>query len=183
MAISLLPVKKSKKEFKINRELIKENKSVVFVCIVLLAVLIVYFSISIYASSLEDRTGRLLQDAENIQSQRDIAKEEDVISLNTKLSTAEDLLNNQIITSKLFAFIESITHPMVYFTNFTFRANDKTVIANGSTENYTTFGEQYIALQQNKNISDIRVSSVKLAKTGKVEFGISFAVDERVYKP
>jgi len=183
MPISLLPQKKRKKELRISRALIKENKPVVFACIVLLAVLMAYFAASIYAGSLKRRVDALVSEAKNTQEQRDTATEEEVIKLNSKFSSVENLLDDHIIASKLFEFMERITHPRVYFTNFTFRANDKTVIANGSTDNYTTFGEQYIAFQQNKKISDLRVSSVKLSRTGKVEFGISFSVDESIYKP
>ncbi len=183
MAVSLLPQKKRKKQFAISKDLIKENKSVVFAGSVLLAVVIAHFAISIYAVSLDRKITRLSVEAQNIQKQRDVKIEDEVIKLNSKFSTVENLLDNQVFTSKLFTFIESITHPSVYLIDFAFRANDKTVTANGSTENYRTFGEQYIAFEQNKDVRDVMVSSVKLSKTGKVEFGISFSVDESIYKP
>lgn len=183
MPVSLLPQKKREKKFKIDRELIRKNKAAVFAGAALLTVFIIYFAVSIYADSLESRINTVQAEAKNIQEQRNIAIEEEVITLNSKFSVVENLLDDHTLTSKLFSFVESITHPSVYFINFTFRANDKTVIANGSTENYRTFGEQYIALQQNKHVGDIRVSSIKLSRTGKVEFGISFAVDESIFKP
>lgn len=182
MAISLLPKKRQKKQFKLSRELIKENKSVVFACTVLFLVLAVYSGAYFYTSSLNGRIENVLEEVKSIQGQRNTETEEAVLDLDGKLSTVSSLLDNHIYSSKLLKFIESITHPKVYFINFTFRAAEGTVILNGSTENYVSFGEQYIAFQQNEKISSLRLSDIKLSKAGKVQFGLSFNVDKSVFK-
>lgn len=182
MAVSLLAKRKEKKKFKISRELIREQRPVIFALGIFLTALIVYGGTSFYTKKLSGKIELMRSEAERIESERDIESENKVLAFDKKLTATRSLLDSHVKSSNLFAFIENITHPSVYFINFTFRANDGTVVLNGSTENYITFGEQYIALQENENISDLRLSKVGLSKTGNVEFGLSFKVDNFFYK-
>lgn len=181
MAISLLPPRKQKKEFSLSRELI-ENKSALLALGVLALTGLAYLGSSFYIISLNNDIERVTLEAKEIQQKRNIVLEEEVIKFDSKLSSISALLDSHTFSSKTLNFLEGITHHEVYFTNFSFQASDGVISVSGLTENYVTFGEQHIALEQEKAISEVTVSDVKFSKTGKISFGLSFKIDEAVYK-
>lgn len=182
MRVSLLSQKEQKKQFRISRELFLKNKQIVFAFGALVTVIFLYFGLSFYEKLLDKSIAIIVDEVGRISKERNISTEEEVLKFNSKLVTINSILNEHFFSSKLFPFIEGIAHPKVYFTNFTFSTNDSFVALNGSAENYTSFGEQYIALEQNKNISDLKLSKVTFSKIGKVEFTIAFKVNEAVYR-
>ncbi len=183
MRISLLPKKKAKRQI-VNLRFFKENMAVSFFWGILIVLgLAFYFGSAAYKGAL---TRELTVQADNImqvQSERDAMVEEEVRDFAVRLSTIDSLLQNHTYASEIFAFLERMTHQAVQFRDFTYRTQGSTITMNGATDNYTTLGEQIIALEQNSNIKNLAISNIQLDKSGRVFFGISFEVDQRLVRP
>lgn len=183
MPITLLPKKKVKKRQFLSLRFFRENTAVSFFGGILIVLsLSFYFGSVAYKGvltrKLEESSGSILK----VQSERDSMVEEDVRDFAVRLATIDSLLGNHTYTSRIFAFLEQMTHPTVQFKDFTYRTQGSTITMNGATANYTTLGEQIIALEQNSNIHNLTISNIQLDKSGRILFGISFEVDEALYR-
>jgi hypothetical protein len=145
-------------------------------------VLLIYGGISIYIGILKGNIEDIKNKAEAIQAQRDTEAEKDVIELDSKLARLSSLLDSHVYPYKMFDFIEENTHPKVQLIDFNFEIARSSVSMKGLTANYVTFAEQVIALKQKEQISKIAISDVDIAKSGQISFGISFEVDQSLYK-
>lgn len=166
----------------INLGLIKKNKQSVVACGILILVFVIYGALVFYEGILRGVSRDIQADIKNFEKQRNADKENAVLQFDAKLSRLSSILDNHIYSSRLFVFIESITHPKAQFINFGFASNEGKLTLNGVTESYETFGEQIIALEQSEKVSGLVILDVKLQKTGQVEFAIAFSADESIYK-
>jgi Tfp pilus assembly protein PilN len=183
MRISLLPKKKAKRTA-LNLRFFKENTagSVLWVVLIVLGLAFYFGSITYKRAltrDLEDAASNILR----VQSERDAMVEEEVRDFAVRLSAIDSLLLNHAYTSAVFAFLERATHPAVQFRDFSYRTQGGVISMNGTTQSYTTLGEQIIALEQNRNIRKLAVSNIQLDKSGRVLFGISFDVDQGLLRP
>ena len=182
MPISLIPKRKKREGFALDVNLIKENKIVVLAVIPLLIVFLIYGGISIYIGYLKGNIEDIKNKAEEIQAQRDTEAEKDVVELDFKLARLSSLLDGHIYSYKLFDFIEENIHPKAQLIDFSFEVAESLVSMKGLTTSYVTFAEQVIALKQKDQISDVVISEVDIIKSGQISFGVSFKVDQSLYK-
>lgn len=182
MPISLIPQKKRQMRVSINLGLIRENKQSVFAAWILILVFALYGGLAVYEGILRGELRDIQAGIQNLNKHRNADKENAVLQLDAKLTRLSSILDNHIYSSRLFVFIEEITHPKAQFINFGFSSSEGKLTLNGVTQSYETFGEQIIALEQSEKVSDLVISDVRLQKTGQVEFAIAFKVDESIYK-
>lgn len=184
MAISLLPKKKGKKRPFISLRFLRENVVIsAGVAILLIVSLLFSFGSILYKDALTRELEEIASKLLAIQGERDAETEENVRDFAARILTIDSVLDNHIYASQIFAFLERVTHPRAQWKDFAFRAQDGTITMNGATENYTTLGEQIIAFEQNTNIHNLIISNIQLDKSGRVLFGVSFRVDEALYRP
>lgn len=182
MAISLLPKKKTKRPI-FTLRFFRENALGSFLGgIFIILVILFYFGNAAYKGALTREIAKVDQRIVEVQSERDVMVEEDVKDLATRLSVIDSLLLNHTYTSQIFAFLERMTHPAVQFKDFSYRMQGNTITMNGSTQSYTTLGEQIVALEQSSDIKNLAISNIQLDKSGRVLFSISFEVDEALYR-
>lgn len=184
MPISLLPKKKVKKRPLLSFRFLRENVVIsVGVAILLIAGLVFYFGSILYKDALTRQQEEIASKLLAIQSDRDAEAEESVRDFAARILTIDSVLRSHIYTSHIFAYLERVTHPRVQWKDFAYRVQDGTITMNGATENFTTLGEQIVALEQNSNIHNVTISNIQLDKSGRVFFGVSFKVNEALYRP
>jgi Tfp pilus assembly protein PilN len=183
MTISLLPKKKVQRPL-FSLRFFKENTKVTFVWGILIALGVVfYFGSATYREALTRYSQDTASNILRVQSERDAMVEEEVRDFAGRLSTIGSLLQNHSYTSEIFAFLERVTHPAVQFKDFSFRTEGGALTMNGETQNYTTLGEQIIALEQSPNIRNLAVSNIQLDKSGRILFTIGFEIDQGLMRP
>jgi len=182
MPISLIPKRKERKGFALDRNLIKENKIVAVAAVPLLLAFLIYGAIYIYIGYLKGNIEDIKNKAQEIQAQRDTEAEKDVVDFDLKLLRLSSLLDSHIYSYKLFDFIEENTHPKVQLIDFNFEIDESLVSMKGLTTSYLTFAEQIIALKQKEQVSDAVISEVDIDKSGQISFEVSFKVDQSLYK-
>ena len=166
----------------ISADVILRNKKAIFASGVLLLVFVIYSGLILYNKSLIREQKAIDTKLTALRESRDEEKENVVVEFDAKLQSLSKILDGHIFSSRIFPYIESLTHQKVHFTNFSFSSSDGAVTLNGVTQNYTTFGEQIVAFEKSGNIKNLVISNVKLEKQGQVEFVVAFVIDKEVYK-
>jgi len=180
--VTLLPQKKRKKRIALTPAVVMGNIQIVISALLLFFIVAAYFGLVLYEKNLGNDLERLRDQVREIQDKRSVELEKEVFDFSSRLEKIDSLLGSHTHASKLFSFVEDITHPAVQLRKFTFTAEEGLVSMNGATRSYTTLAEQIIAFEQNQRLSDLSVSSISLLKTGEVTFSVSFSVEESVYK-
>jgi hypothetical protein len=166
----------------VSRKSLEENKSIIFGLVVILVVVAAYWAIYFYKGYLRDNIEQVVTRVEEVNAERDVPMEDEVLALDAKLSDIGLLLDNHIFTTKMFEFVENVTHPKVYFSSFSFEASRGAITVSGVTDSYVTFGEQYLYLDDLEEVSNVKISSVQVTKDGQVRFGLSFNIDSSIYR-
>lgn len=181
MPVSLLPRGKVKKAERAGAER-RVNKRPIYIGLAILLLIVVFYAWSEwYAASLKGEAERTRARAVDAQRQGELAAEDEVRAFSTRLDGIDFLLDNPTLTSKVFEFLEKKTHPKAQFTDFSFRTSTGEVILGGATESYKTFGEQFYVLENDENISALRIVNITLGKSGQVVFNISFKLAASLY--
>ena len=121
--------------------------------------------------------------AEQKNSKRDL--ENEVLGYKAKLENFSRLIDAHKQDSNLFKFIESLTHPNVFFSNFSFSAKDSSVSVSGKSDGFESLGQQLIILNEQPGIKNLQLKKVSLGKEGGVEFELTFNFDPGIltFKP
>lgn len=181
MPVSLLPRGKVKRAERAGAERQVNKRPVYIGLTILLLIVVFYVSSEWYAGALKNEAERTRARALDAQRQGELAAEDEVRAFSARLDGIGSLLDSSTLTSKIFEFLEKKTHPKVQFTDFSFRTSTGEVILGGVTESYKTFGEQFYVLENDKNISALKIANITLGKSGQVVFNISFKLAASLY--
>jgi len=181
--VNLLPQKKGKRRAEFNLGYFRENLKVGGALLFLVFTFVVYQGVVFYGKSLESDLEQIVVRAGEISQTRNTELEERAFEFSKKLDSIEYLLENHIYPSKLFAFIEGIVHPRVQITSFRFSVDGSSIDLKGATTGYITLAEQIIFFKNTDTIHDVKISNIKVEKSGKVSFSASFGIDKEIYAP
>jgi hypothetical protein len=182
MAISLIP-NKGEKKIEISGLVVSilSNFYVALSLLILVVAVVAYIGLVFYSTDLEDELETLQLDITILENQIDRDLEKEMTAFAFRLDTIEYLLTNHTYSSRVFEFLEDITHPNVQFTNFQFDMKDNFVQLEGKTKNYLTLGEQIIVFQNDERISNFKIFNIKLSGKDGVFFSASFTLDKEIY--
>lgn len=99
-----------------------------------------------------------------------------------KIDSFGQIIADHQYTSKIFPFLEGITHPKVLFSSFKFDSKNLSVNLTGLTQDFKTLGQQTIIFKKNPLIKKFLLSGVSMGKEGEVSFGITFFLDPQIVK-
>jgi hypothetical protein len=108
------------------------------------------------------------------------ALEDEVLNYKDKINDFSFIFSSHKMNTKFFNFLESITHPKVFFSDFTFNPAKGKVSFSGKTDSFESLGQQILILKEQKNIKELVLSKVGLGKEGGIEFSIDFSFDPEV---
>ena len=103
--------------------------------------------------------------------------------LDTRITSAQELLNNHIVVSPIFGVLQDSTLKSVQYTHFSYTTPASltapiTVTMNGKARDYTSIALESDQLALNKNIHNPIFSNLTLDdRTGTVNFDLVFNVD------
>ena len=106
--------------------------------------------------------------------------EDEVLSYKEKLDDFSLIFNSHKMNTRFFEFLESITHPKVFFSNFSLDSSKTKASFSGKTDSFKSLGQQILILKEQKNIKELVLSKVSLGKEGGIEFSIDFYFDPEV---
>jgi len=117
-----------------------------------------------------------------IKTQERINLEKELIGYQKKIEDFSFLLQGHSLDSKLFGFLENITHPKVYFSSLNFNSDEKKVILNGETESFQTLGQQLLIFKAEPLVKEVNLSKISIGREGKIDFAFSFSFSPEIFK-
>ncbi len=128
----------------------------------------------------------LEQDIKNLEEAR---KEDDpnliqmVIRLDSRIETADKLINSHVAVSPFFNYLSTITLKSVRFRDFSFAYLDKntvTVSLAGEAQGYEAVALQSDLLVKQKELSNVIIGDLSLKDNGRVEFSVTANVEPKL---
>jgi hypothetical protein len=154
-----------------------------FVVILFLLVIGATFGLKEYTQIKINQLNSLNKNISDIRSKFSKEDEQRIALFEKKLKTLENLLNNHIHFSKLVAFLETNTHPKVYYTNLNFDTSSNTLKLEGVAQNQEVLSEAINAFANNStDIQTIIVRNVKINEDNTVNFNIDLIVQPQLIK-
>ena len=122
------------------------------------------------------------------------SNEAKLIKWRQKIEDFRILLDSHQNPSKVFPLLEKLTHPKVWFTDFSlnFRTQkteegDEVVQPHfqlqGVAESFRVLGEQLLIFKKDENIKEIKLSNVYLGEKGNVRFQFEITFNPEIFKP
>ena len=144
---------------------------IIFIITVVLSVGV--FAYQIYLNSQIAQMG---SDLTSANATLDPSSINQMVALNARIVSVQDLLSHHVVLSPLFAFLESSTISSVRLTDFTYSVSDKgilQVIIKGNATGYADIAEQADVLSKTPYLSNIVFSDLTLNAQGQVNFTVS----------
>jgi len=148
----------------INRERLLLNITAVLLVIVIAGAL----GIRGYKSSLIKEKEGLIQKAEELNNQRDLAAEARFVKLKGNIENMQEILQNHIYSSKFFEMLEELTLPRVVFNELNADFLQAKVNLDTEAADYQTLVKQMVVFEQDERVKKVKLSEVGLETTGRI---------------
>lgn len=149
--------------------------------------LIIVFIISYFLlANLEEGSGTYSQELEIKITQgrtaQRISLEEESLDRKKKIETIYPFLEAHTLSSKFFEFLESKTHPRIFFSKLNLNIKETTAILTGATDSFSTLDQQLLVFNQNSLVKDLLLTSVNLNKQGGVDFDLEIFLNKNFFQ-
>lgn len=150
-------------------------------CLILLAALFAGF---VYFKKESDRISEDLKvtPAEEKLVQDIKEKTEELLLYQNKIDDFAVLISEHKKTVNIFEFFERITHPNVWFSDFSFDSLGNAVKIFGQAESFVVLGQQMLILKKEEVIRNINLSDISIDEEGGINFSLRLIFENQVYK-
>ncbi|MFH1759081.1 MAG: hypothetical protein ABH822_00790 [Patescibacteria group bacterium] len=108
-------------------------------------------------------------------------EQEQFIAFYSQLANLQGLLDDHIITSTIFPFLERSTNKLVYFTFLDFRFKERKLSLEGIAQSYEIFSQQLEAFTRAPEVERLVVNESQSDK-GQVKFRLFLTLKEELFK-
>lgn len=148
--------------------------------ILIIAFLVSYFylvvSIKKISQEIQEKEPILSPLEENIRS-----KEGELAPLAKKIDNFAELLQKHEKPLNIFNFLEEVSLPAVWFSDFAFSSENGEVIVSGEADSFITLEQQILILKQEPFVKNLSVSEVSMGEGGEVIFTFLIAFNPQVF--
>ena len=110
--------------------------------------------------------------------------EKEISNWRQKIEDYNILLTGHRESSNLFGFLEKITHPKIWWTDFKFDSSlPNNLRLSGTSQDFPALQQQLIILGNENFIKNVILNRISLLKEGGVEFELEISVDPEILKP
>jgi len=170
----------------------QKEKEPIWVSVTLVIGFLLLLSIFIPHFIIKNKISELEQDKIILESQITTLVNEykgmsrDLVDIAKRVNDFAEIFEEHKITTKIFELLSTATHPLVQLTSLSFSENELEkleISVSIITENFKTLGEQFLALQANKDIQEPDLSGIALDKEGFVSSEFKFYLDKKFIMP
>lgn len=159
-----------------------ENIALVSAVLVLTTAILAYAVLIYFNNKSENIIQGIEEEIVKVGAPQDKFAEANVFSRSADIKFFSSIFNESSKTSKIFDFLETVTHPEVWFSKLDFNLKENKASLSGSTENFQTLGQQLAILRNQKFIQTIDLSNIDLNKEGQVEFDFKILFNKDIFK-
>jgi hypothetical protein len=137
--------------------------------VVILVLVATYFVVLHFEASISQEDD-LKEEIQIIESQlADFEKErQEIVILDKRLVKINQLLDNHLFLTRLFALLEKNTLTDVYYSNFSFDTSGR-VILSATAKDYSTLAQQLVVWQKQKEIKAVDFTQASLVEHSKTK--------------
>jgi len=137
-------------------------------------------------TSLQQKSETLLSDLTESISQgktsQIIALEKEIINYQRKIENLFPLFENHKLSSRFFEFLETNTHPRVFFSQITLNSQDSLANLSGQTDSFFTLGQQLAIFEGKAEVTNLNLTKVSIGRGGKIEFSFNLSFNPNFLK-
>ena len=154
-----------------------------FSLILLIISILSYFALDVFIKNSSETLRDLEREIAEKETSEVKAMEKKVFTYQEKIEDFLFLLNSQKSALRVFAFFESSCYPKVWFSNFNFNIEQKTVNFSGQAESFTALDKQHFILKQKRDIKSFDLSNISIGEKGGANFGLNIIFNENIFIP
>ena len=154
----------------------------IFSLIAVLFVLGAYLYLEMSNRRLSGKIEETREALSRIPNPEQKAMEEELLLHEAKINSFSSLLSEHRKTLNIFDFLQSVSHPKVWFSDFKFDSEKNTISVSGKADSFIAVGQQIIILKGQEFLKDIILSKLSMGEKGGVDFDIQLTLNPRIYK-
>lgn len=149
---------------------------------ILVIAILAYFVLKSLQTEALEKIKKLDQEIAKTETKERMDLKADLFLKKRKVDDFVLILDKHRASSNFFNFLESVTHPKVWFTEVKLDVLKSTVELSGEADKLA-FGQQLLVFQKNEKIFEISLSQISIGKEPeKVEFTLSLSFDSEILK-
>src|SRR3989344_563109 len=173
--LQLLPTQKRKINFD---SLTGSNKFLAFSIVIFLVWIILFFIFRSMANGAIASVAQIDSDIATIHKTRNKPQEEQLVNFQNQIGSIKALLKSHTVWVSGLRDVQGMIDPRVTFSTLSADSVKRTYTFNAVADSYATVARQVASFYRSEAISNVVLSKVGVAQTGKVEFTI-----ELTFKP
>jgi hypothetical protein len=133
-----------------------------------------------YEPYLTNRIQEAKSEMDQLSRKASAEEQSKVLSFYSQLVNVKNLIDGHTYPTLLFKWIETATHPNVYFVKFDFNAKNRTVSLLGTAKNVRDVTEQIEIFEKRPEVAQVSFSNVSVLGTGGWQFDASVVLKEGI---
>jgi hypothetical protein len=133
-----------------------------------------------YEPYLSNRIQEAKSEMDQLSRKASAEEQEKILSYYSQLVNVKNLIDGHTYPTLLFKWMETATHPNVYFNKFDFNAKNRTVSLLGTAKNVRDVTEQIEIFEKRPEVAQVSFSNVSVLGTGGWQFDASVVLKEGV---
>lgn len=157
--------------------------------ILLYSLVFLVFSLTVAYVILVSLVGQAQANLKKIEGQISAQRTTEMIGLESNIKTYKEeidkfapYLNNHILITKFFDFLEKNTHPRVYFTQMALKASHASVSLSGRADSFLSLGQQLMIFNESPMVKSFSISNISLSEERNVMFNLTLSLDPSLFK-
>ena len=157
---------------------------VLFYFSVLFAIMTIfaYFTLSSLEKSLEKDIQELTDKISQGKTAEVITLEKEILAYKKKIDDISPYIEQHILSSQVFDFLEKNTHPRIFFSKVTLSPKPSRVLLSGLCDSFLTLGQQFMILDEAPQVKSVGLNNIFLAEKGGIEFDLQMTLDSNIFK-
>jgi hypothetical protein len=143
----------------------------------LISSVLCYLIFSIKISSQKEKVKSLEDSMLTIGTAEQKEKEAVIFKYQKKIVDYTKFLNNHKASSNVFAFLESLTLPEVWFSRINLSERENKIILTGESGNMDILSRQISAFEKNEFVKKISILNSSVWDSGKIKFSTTIDLD------
>jgi len=151
-------------------------------CFAILALVGTYIYFTFSIKDLDNKIQKVENELNKIPTAEEKAKEEILLLYEAKISAYKDLLSKHKKTENVFKLLEGLSHPGVWFSEFSFNTEKRAVTVSGTAKDFVALEQQLLIFKKEPLIENVTLSEISMGKEGGADFSLNLTIDSQVFE-
>lgn len=158
-----------------------QNLLLLFLIVVLIAAVSGYFLLGHFQEKAREEIKKVETELAKAETKERKELESQILKHQKKIDNFTFLFNRHKTSSNFFEFLEEITHPEVWLSDFKIDIKEATCSFSGETENFVILGQQLIIFQETNEIIKTDLPEIFL-REGKIYFNFNLSLKPELFE-